>query len=202
MLTHPPRSLFSIDRIVLCDTLHEPYDCYHNQPNSLQKGIDMSKADELAESLKRQQQQKAEAYQAQKKAIDEWPNQVYEVYSTIEGWLAPLLNVGLKIKRIPTQVYEDAFSGERFSYSINKLQLEANNRTITFNPIARFILGASGRIDIELSNPETYLIRKPIQAAGEEWKIQRLPHSPKPRPDPEPFNEDNLLSVIQQGLKL
>ena len=77
----------------------------------------MSKADELAEKLKQSRQTSADATIADQ-AIDSWPAQVYELYHQIEAWLQPLIEVGLKLRRNSTHVFERAPDGASYDLSL------------------------------------------------------------------------------------
>ncbi len=162
----------------------------------------MSKADELAAKLKQKQQSRADAEACADTAIEHWPTQVYEMYHQLEAWLEPLVEAGLNIRRIPTHVIESLPSGETFNYAIDKLLIEGNHNSITLDPIARFITDGMGRVDIHSKGRELYLCRTETEHGEAHWQIQLLPRSGQPGPEPVEFNEDNFLSVIQEGLEL
>jgi len=98
----------------------------------------MTKADELAAKLKQRLQGSDETEISTDTAIDHWPTQVNDLYLQIETWLAPLSEAGLGIRRNSTHVYERHPSGATYNYAVDQLLLEALDRTITFDPIARF----------------------------------------------------------------
>ncbi|MCU1752910.1 hypothetical protein [Pseudomonas sp. 6D_7.1_Bac1] len=162
----------------------------------------MSKADELAAKLKQKQQTRADAEACADMAIEHWPTQVYDMYHRLEAWLEPLTKAGLNIRRVPTRVFESLPSGETFNYAIDKLLIEGNHTSITLDPIARFIIGGTGRVDILSNGKELYLLRTETDHGEAQWQIQTIPRSGQPRPDPVELNEDNFLGVIQEGLEL
>ncbi|WP_095148122.1 hypothetical protein [Pseudomonas sp. Irchel s3a18] len=162
----------------------------------------MSKADELATKLKQKQQTRADAQACADLAIEHWPTQVYEMYHQLETWLEPLTEAGLNIRRVPTRVFESLPSGETFNYAIDKLQIEGNHHTITLDPIARFIIGGTGRVDILGKTRDLYIRRTENDHGDAQWQIQTLARTGQARPDPVALNEDNFLSVIQEGLAL
>ncbi|ROM91090.1 hypothetical protein [Pseudomonas brassicacearum] len=162
----------------------------------------MSKADELAVKLKQKQQTRADAEACADTAIEHWPIQVYAMYHQLEAWLEPLTEVGLNIRRIPTHVFESLPSGETFNYAIDKLLIEGNHHSITLDPIARFVIGSMGRVDILCKGQERYLRRTETVHGEAHWQIQTIPRNGQPRQDPVELNEDNFLSVIQEGLAL
>jgi len=110
------------------------------------KGTDMSKADELAARLKQTRHTQADAALE----IDCWPAQVYDLYHRIEGWLQPVTEVGLKIRRNPTHVCESSPDGESHDYAIDQLVIEANHHSLMFDPIARFTEDGCGRVEIKV----------------------------------------------------
>lgn len=162
----------------------------------------MSKADELAAKLKQKQQTRADAEACADTAIEHWPTQVYEMYHQLEAWLEPLTEAGLNIRRIPTHIIESLPSGETFNYAIDKLLIEGNHNSITLDPIARFTIGSMGRVDVLSKGKELYLRRIETEHGETQWQIQTVPRSGQPQPDPVELNEDNFLSVIQEGLEL
>lgn len=162
----------------------------------------MSKADELATRLKQKQETKADAEAYAEKAIELWPVQVHEMYHQIETWLLPLSEAGLNIRHVPTHVFESHSSGATFNYAIDQLLIEGNHNSITFDPIARFTPGGSGRVEIHSKNLEMYMLRSGSDHGEGQWLIQTIPRAGQPAVDPVELNEDNLLSVIQKGLDL
>ncbi|APC14911.1 hypothetical protein BLL42_03955 [Pseudomonas frederiksbergensis] len=162
----------------------------------------MSKADELAAKLKQKQQTRADAEACADTTIEHWPIQIYEMYHQLEAWLEPLTEAGLNIRRIPTHVFESLPSGETFNYAIDKLLIEGNHNSITLDPIARFIIGGMGRVDVLSKGKELYLRRTETEHGETHWQIQTLPCSGQPQPDPVELDEDNFLSVIEEGLDL
>lgn len=162
----------------------------------------MSKADELAAKLKQKQLGRADAEASADKTIELWPAHVNELYLQIEAWLAPLTEAGLNIRRNATRVFESLPSGATFNYAIDQLVLEGNHAHITFDPIARFTANGTGRIDIHAKGQERSLLRTHSEHAEGHWLIHTAPHTEQPQQDPVEFNEDNLLTVIQEGLEL
>jgi len=162
----------------------------------------MSKADELAAKLKQKQQGRADKEASADKTIELWPIQVNELYQQIENWLTPLSEAGLGIRRNATRVFESTPSGATFNYAIDQLVLEGNHTSITFDPIARFIPGATGRIDIHAKGQERYLLRTASDHGEGHWMTHTTSPSGRPRQEPVEFNEDNLLTVIEEGLEL
>lgn len=162
----------------------------------------MSKADELAASLKQKQYTRADAEATADLAIEHWPTQVYEMYRQVEAWLEPLTEAGLNIRRIPTRVFESLPSGETFNYAIDQLLIEGNHHSITLDPIARFINGGTGRVDIQAKGKEIQMLRTETDHGEPQWLIQAPAASGQPPAKPVELSEDNFLSVIQEGLKL
>lgn len=162
----------------------------------------MSKADELAAKLKRKQDTRADADASADKVIELWPAQVYEMYHQIETWLVPLSEAGLNIKRVSTRVFESHASGATFNYAIDQLLIEGNHRSITFDPVARFAIGGSGRVEIHAKGAERYMLRTGSDHGEGHWLIHTVPRAGSARAEPVELNEDNLLSVIEEGLDL
>ena len=155
----------------------------------------MSKADELATKLKHTGVTRAE------QAIDSWPSQVYELYRQIEHWLLPMTQVGLVVRHNPTRVFESDPEGETFDYAIDQLVIEGNLNTLTFDPVARFTADGEGRIEIHSKGQELALLRTVGEHGETHWWLQVIEQAEQ-QLDAVALTENNLLSVVQEGLKL
>lgn len=160
----------------------------------------MSKADELAAKLKQTRHTHTDEITSAELDIDCWPAQVYDLYHRIEGWLQPVTEVGLKIRRIPTHVCETSPDGEPHHYAIDQLLIEANHHSLTFDPIERFTEDGAGRVQIKLPGEDASLLRT-VDAHGEShWWLQTIESGQQL--DAIALTENNLLQVVQEGLGL
>jgi len=164
------------------------------------QGTDMSKADELAAKLKQTRHTHADEITCAELEIDCWPAQVYALYHRIEGWLQPVTEVGLKIRRNPTHVCESSSDGETHDYAIDQLIIEANHHSLTFDPIARFTEDGAGRVQIVLPGREASLLRTVDEHGESHWWLQTLETGQQL--DAIALTENNLLLVVQEGLGL
>jgi hypothetical protein len=155
----------------------------------------MSKADELATKLKHTGVTRA------KQAIDTWPNQVYELYRQVEHWLLPMTEVGLVLRHNPTHVCESDPQGETFDYAIDQLVIEGNDHTLTFDPVARFTDDGEGRVEIHSEGQEHALLRTVDEHGETHWWLQVIERAGE-QLDAVALTENNLLSVVQEGLEL
>ncbi|MGX0889305.1 hypothetical protein AB7M22_001313 [Pseudomonas sp. ADAK2 TE3594] len=160
----------------------------------------MSKADELAEKLKQSRQTSADATIADQ-AIDSWPAQVYELYHQIEAWLQPLIEVGLKLRRNSTHVFESAPDGATYDYAIDQLLIDGNHHSITFDPVARFTTDGAGRVEIHSTDKELALLRTVDEHGETHWWLQAIEQSGQ-QLDAIALTEHNLLLAVQEGLGL
>ncbi|QXI10144.1 hypothetical protein [Pseudomonas zeae] len=156
----------------------------------------MSKADELAAKLKQTRHTHADAALE----IDCWPKQVDSLFHRIEEWLKPVIEVGLKIRRNPTHVCETSPDGESHDYAIDQLVIEANDRSLTFDPIARFTEDGAGRVQIIPSAKDTYLLRTVDEHGESHWWVQSIETGQQL--DAIALTENNLLLAVQEGLGL
>jgi hypothetical protein len=159
------------------------------------QGIEMTKADELAAKLKHTRPTGAD------QAIDHWPGQVYELFHRIEAWLKPMMEVGLDLRRNSTHMSETNPQGETFEYAIDQLLIDGNGHRITFDPVARFTADGEGRVEIRAKGNELALLRTVDEHGDSHWWLQVIEHG-APQPDAVALTENNLLSVVQQGLEL
>ncbi|WP_085723015.1 hypothetical protein [Pseudomonas sp. R37(2017)] len=155
----------------------------------------MSKADELAAKLKKTQLTGAD------QAIDGWPGQVYELYRRIETWLLPLTEAGLVLRRNPTHVFESCPDGDAYDYAIDQLVITGNERSLTFDPIARFTADGEGRIEIHTTGNELALLRTVDEHGETHWWLQTIEQATT-QLDAVALTESDLLVVVQQGLAL
>ncbi|BBP71897.1 hypothetical protein PHLH6_39010 [Pseudomonas sp. Seg1] len=160
----------------------------------------MSKADELAAKLKQTRHTHADDITCAELEIDCWPAQVYDLYHRIEAWLQPVTEVGLKIRRNPTHICETSPDGESHDYAIDQLVIEANNQSLTFDPIARFTEDGAGRVQITLPDRNTYLLRTVDEHGESHWWLQTVETGQEL--DAIALTENNLLQVVQEGLGL
>lgn len=155
----------------------------------------MSKADELAAKLKQTRSTSAD------QMIDSWPGQVYELYEQIEAWLKPLTEVGLILRRNPTHVFECDSEGATFDYAIDQLLIEGNEHGITFDPVTRFTEDGAGRVEIHSTGKELALLRTADADGETHWWLQVIEQAGQ-QLDAVALTENNLLSVVQEGLQL
>jgi len=155
----------------------------------------MSKADELAAKLKQTR------HTGTDQAIDSWPGQVYELYQRIEAWLLPLTEAGLVLRRNPTHVIESHPNGDSFNYAIDQLVIAGNERSLTFDPVARFTADGEGRVAIHSPGNEFALLRTVDEHGETHWWLQTIEQATA-QLDAVALTETDLLTVVQQGLAL
>lgn len=161
----------------------------------------MSKADQLAAKLKQTQHSSADATLCADQQIDSWPAQVNDLYHLIETWLKPLSEAGLNIRRVSTHVSERHPNGATYDYAIDQLLIEGNHHSITFDPVARFTEDGAGRVEIRTQGKALSMLRTVSEHGETQWWLQVIEQSGQ-QPDAIALTEDNLLSVVQEGLEL
>ncbi|MDZ3993549.1 hypothetical protein [Pseudomonas sp. Teo4] len=161
----------------------------------------MSKAEELAKAMQAKQTQAVDQEQQVKTSIARWITDVQELLLDIERWIDPLAKAGLKVTRQMTHKSESPLD-KPVSYNIERIQLQFNGKTITFDPMARFIFGGKGRIDIRADKQELILIRSASDDTEDQWGIWSKPVRGAVRPDVIPFDEDYVLDLIQKTFNL
>ncbi|AGZ36595.1 MAG: hypothetical protein ACOKSU_23970 [Pseudomonas sp.] len=161
----------------------------------------MSKAEELAKAMQAKQTQAVDQEQQVKTFIARWITDVQELFLDIERWIDPLVKAGLKVTRQMMHKSESPLD-KPVSYSIERIQLQFNGKTITLDPSARFILGGKGRIDIRADRQELLLIHSATDELEDQWGIWTKPERGAVRPDVIPFDEDYMLGLIQKTFNL
>lgn len=108
-----------------------------------------------------------------KEMLNGWGQSVNWLSKAISDWVKPYEAEGLITSEIAKfRIKEDPF-GE---YIFNIIQLRAGNHTILFQPIARFVSGSTGRVDMYVEGrggpDERYrLLRKSRDGEEERWGI-------------------------------
>jgi hypothetical protein len=77
----------------------------------------------------------------------EWISAVGGLYEDIELWLMPWIEQGyLTVTRSPLPKWEESLG----DYEIDTLEITAYDETVVFEPFARNVIGALGRVDVYL----------------------------------------------------
>ncbi len=105
----------------------------------------MAKMDELAARL-REKQKKAKRQEIDwDKRKTEWIHQLWELFSSIEQWLSPLVKENLaNISRAEFSITEE-FMG---TYESPSITIQFPDNPIQLRPVGRNIIGARGRVDV------------------------------------------------------
>ena len=105
--------------------------------------------------------------------LNAWGNSVATLSRNIAEWVRPYEDDGLiSTEIVPFLIKEEPF-GE---YTFSIIQLRAGNHKIVLQPIARFVSGSTGRVDMYLEGrggaDERYrLLRKSQDGEEERWGI-------------------------------
>jgi hypothetical protein len=86
--------------------------------------------------------------------LEEWKAEIETLYSRIEGWLSEMKDPP-RITRRPITINE-RISGP---YSVDELFIEGESGQLAVRPVARWVLGADGRVDLIGTEGPEMLIR-------------------------------------------
>ncbi len=102
----------------------------------------------LSDKLRHLQEKEDKSRTNVKSEVAKWQNSVNALYKNIIEWVAPF-NENIKPEIINYSITEE-ISGQ---YEIPILAIKPNiGKSITFRPIGTFVIGAEGRIDVNISN--------------------------------------------------
>ena len=125
-----------------------------------------------------------------------WVSAVKDLYQQIELWFKPLIDENLMHVDPTTKLLDDGPMGE---YEIPQLEVAMGAKTIIFEPVARNVIGAQGRIDLYVRGYKE-----------EKWSILRFEESEKKsrwelckssnKFDRKPLNKTNLETLFEQWI--
>lgn len=94
----------------------------------------------------------------------EWIESVYSLYDKIENWLQPFAQQNLlTISRNKVITIDEEIG----NYQIQQMDIHIGTETIHLIPIARQVIGAKGRIDMESERGNIKILR----TAKKEWEF-------------------------------
>ncbi|MCY1443199.1 hypothetical protein D9M71_596010 [compost metagenome] len=112
-----------------------------------------------------------------------------------------MTEAGLVLRRNPTHVFESHPDGDAYDYAIDQLVITGNERSITFDPVARFTADGEGRVEIHTTGNELALLRTVDEHGETHWWLQTIEQATA-QLDAIALTESDLLAVVQQGLEL
>lgn len=141
---------------------------------------------DLAEFFRKKKEAIAQLESNREGLLEEWLEALSQLYAQLERWLEPAQAEGLKIRRYEKEITEY----ELGNYKAPALELSFGLETVHLEPVARFIVGGAGRVDMDSPRGIFKLIRDP---ATRGWFLVR-----KTLADAEPLNEDSFATLIQE----
>jgi hypothetical protein len=141
---------------------------------------------DLAEFFRKQKKAIAQLESNREKLLKEWLEALGKLYDQLERWLKPAQVEGLKIRRYQKEITEHALG----TYQAPALEISFGWRTVRFEPVARFIVGGAGRVDIDSLRGIFKLIRDDDKRT---WFLVR-----KKLADAEPLDENSFATLIQE----
>jgi hypothetical protein len=84
-----------------------------------------------------------------------WPRQVSELFDSIHTWLRPLIESrSLAFERLQVRKHEELLG----DYTIQEAKITLTSRTMTFDPVGTYIVGAYGRVDVNAPRGKVTLL--------------------------------------------
>jgi hypothetical protein len=125
----------------------------------------MPTKDELLDTL-RDQKAKSKDFDRES-VLREWTAALKALMADIQSWLRPAMNEELLRARPETTIVSEERLG---TYEVPRLLLEMpSGLTVNINPVARFIVGADGRVDMWAFPTDKWLIVR----QADQWRLIR-----------------------------
>ncbi|MCL6642387.1 MAG: hypothetical protein K6T71_03580 [Candidatus Bipolaricaulota bacterium] len=141
---------------------------------------------ELAEFFRKKREGVAQLESHKEKMLGEWLEALNSLIRQLEQWLEPALAEGLKIEPYQKEITEYDLG----TYQAPALEVSFGSRKMRIEPVARFIVGGTGRVDIDSSRGIFKLIRDP--ATGSWFLVRRT------LAEAEPLAENSFSRLIQE----
>lgn len=141
---------------------------------------------DLAEFFRKKKETIAQLESDREELLKEWLEALSKLYDQLERWLKPAQSEGLKIRRYQKEITEYDLG----TYQASALEISFGPRTVHFEPVARFIVGGIGRVDIDSPRGIFKLIRDPDTR---EWFLVRTTLAKA-----EPLDENSFATLIQE----
>jgi len=141
---------------------------------------------ELAKFFRKKREAVAQSALPREKILEEWLEALNSLIRQLEQWLEPALAEGLKIEPYQKEIAEYDLG----TYSAPALKISFGSRTVHVEPVARFIVGGTGRVDIDSSRGIFKLIRDP--ATGRWFLVRRT------LAEAEPLTETSFSRLMQE----
>ncbi len=141
---------------------------------------------DLAEFFRKKKESVVQLESDKERLLNEWREALAKLYDQLEQWLKPAQAEGLQIKSYEKEISEY----ELGTYHAPAREISFGLRTVRLEPVARFIVGGAGRVDIYSPRGIFKLIRDPDTRG---WFLVR-----KTLADAEPLNENSFATLIQE----
>jgi len=123
-----------------------------------------------------------------------WLSSVDQLYQSIEEWFKPLIDEHLMRIERTNKLLDDGPLGE---YEIPQLEVALGDKTVIFEPIARNVIGAQGRIDLYVrgyKEEKWFLLRVEESENKMSWELRK---STK-KFERKPLDRANLETLFEQ----
>nr|BAL56650.1 hypothetical conserved protein [uncultured Acetothermia bacterium]BAL56851.1 hypothetical conserved protein [uncultured Acetothermia bacterium]BAL59319.1 hypothetical conserved protein [Candidatus Acetothermum autotrophicum] len=141
---------------------------------------------DLAEFFRKKKEAVAQLESRREQVLEDWLKALNNLYDKLDRWLKPAVSEGLKVRRYQKEIIEY----ELGTYQAPALEISFGLRTVHFEPVARFIVGGAGRVDVNSPRGIFKLIRDPDT---QEWLLVR-----RTLADAEPLNKNSFETLIKE----
>lgn len=131
------------------------------------------------------------------KRRDEWINEVKKLYEEVAGWFTDLLDSGFMHIGIRSKTVIEDYIGK---YDIDVMEMDLSvYPSVVMEPVARNVLGYSGRIDLYLKGHDTnrmmlFLVEE--EGAPSRWELVTNTY----KKEHVPFDKEALEKVLEYWL--
>lgn len=123
----------------------------------------------------------------QQRAREQWLADLRALLDQLKKWLEPATREGLKVEEYDRTVREGLLG----SYSAPALKLTFGSTEAHIVPVARYVVGGTGRVDVEFPGGRILLIR---QGDEGQWTVV-----PEDRTGKKPLSEETFSEIVQEA---
>ncbi|MCX7751179.1 MAG: hypothetical protein N2320_06575, partial [Candidatus Bipolaricaulota bacterium] len=123
----------------------------------------------------------------QQEARDQWLADLRALLDQLKTWLEPATQEGLMVEEYDHTVREGLLG----TYNAPALKLSFGTTETHIVPVARYVVGGTGRVDVEFPGGRILLIRQGVEG---QWMVV-----PEDRIGKKPLNEETFSEIVQEA---
>ncbi len=142
---------------------------------------------DLATFFREKKQDLVQDQKRREEVRQQWLGDLRALRARLRRWLEPAEREGLQVEEYDHPVREQLLG----SYDAPALRLRYGGIEAQVVPVARYIVGGTGRVDVEFPGSRVLLVREGRES---QWQIVR-----EDPPEKLPFTPDTFADVVQEA---